>query len=161
MWAFSGLALSTRHMSLPDAVLIAATDNSMLRNYEREDVRWRTVTPAALPEVAKRRRIDPARRGPEGKTGAERGAEQQRAAREVIQALRHAELPTAVEMIRVQREPFEANGERVEAFAPGTRFQKERLWHVEITFNERVPGPLLIGDGRYYGLGLMAPFRSW
>src|SRR5262249_37316688 len=37
------------------------------------------------------------------------------------------------------------------------RFTKERLWHVEIGFGRPVPGPLLIGDGRYLGLGLMAP----
>ena len=42
-------------------------------------------------------------------------------------------------------------------FAAGTRFAKERLWHVEITFAQPVEGPLIIGDGRYLGLGLMEP----
>ena len=62
--------------------------------------------------------------------------------------------------IRVQREPFEANGERVETFSPGTRFSKERLWHVEVVFQEPVSGPLVIGDGRYTGLGILAPVRN-
>ena len=60
-------------------------------------------------------------------------------------------------MIRVQREPFEANGERAETFAEGKRFSKHRLWHVEIEFHEGIPGPLVIGDGRFLGLGIMAP----
>ena len=63
------------------------------------------------------------------------------------------------EVIRVQREPFEVGGERVEEFAPGTRFPKERLWHVEITFTEPISGPLVIGDGRFLGLGAMAAAR--
>jgi CRISPR-associated protein Csb2 len=59
--------------------------------------------------------------------------------------------------VRVQREPFDAKGARAEAFAPGTRFAKERLWHVEVAFPEALRGPMILGDGRYLGLGLMAP----
>jgi len=46
---------------------------------------------------------------------------------------------------------------RVEPFAEGTRFEKERLWHVKIAFGIPLKGPLLIGNGRFAGLGLMAP----
>jgi CRISPR-associated protein Csb2 len=65
-----------------------------------------------------------------------------------------------IETIRVQREPFRANGARVEAFAEGTRFAKERLWHVQITLGARVSGPVAIGDGRFLGLGVMAPVST-
>ncbi|GAB4122352.1 MAG: hypothetical protein Kow001_20390 [Acidobacteriota bacterium] len=65
-----------------------------------------------------------------------------------------------METVRVQREPFEHNGARVEPFAEGTRFDKHRLWHVEIEFREPVIGPLVLGDGRFLGLGLMAPVGS-
>ncbi len=75
----------------------------------------------------------------------------------VRQALRHANVRASVERIRVQREPFEAKGARVEAFAAAPRFIKDRLWHVEIAFAEAIRGPLVLGDGRYLGLGLMAP----
>jgi hypothetical protein len=51
-------------------------------------------------------------------------------------------------------------GARAEDFAPKTRFAKERLWHVEITFAKPLRGPLLIGDGRYLGLGQMSPQRD-
>jgi CRISPR-associated protein Csb2 len=62
--------------------------------------------------------------------------------------------------VRVQREPFSAKGARAELFAPGTRFAKKQLWHVEIRFDEPVSGPLVLGDGRYFGLGLMEPRRQ-
>jgi CRISPR-associated protein Csb2 len=48
----------------------------------------------------------------------------------------------------------------VEAFAAGTRFDKHRLWHVEITFRTPVRGPLVIGDGRFLGLGVLAPLKQ-
>lgn len=74
-----------------------------------------------------------------------------------MQALRHAEVRIRPEVIRVQREPFESNGESAETFAEGTRFSKHRLWHVEVKFDEGFSGPLVIGDGRFLGLGIMAP----
>jgi CRISPR-associated protein Csb2 len=163
-WAFSGLDVSDPETGeILDLILTPSADETMLAHYGaavRVGSRvWRTVTAAALPEPAKRRRIDPARVAVEAKDGAERAAEQARAAAAVTQALRHVEVRTQVEAVRVQREPFEAGGERVEAFAPGTRFAKERLWHVEITFNSPIAGPLVIGDGRFLGLGVMAPVQ--
>jgi CRISPR-associated protein Csb2 len=160
-WAFSGLELNGPDPASQQRLLLTTTNNdAMLRHYGADgttSARWRTVTPAALPESAKRRRIEPTRRREEAKRGAERRSEQEQAAGAVVQALRHAEVQGRPTSIRVQREPFEANGERVEAFAPRTRFPKERLWHVEISFEEPISGPLVVGDGRYYGLGLMAP----
>ena len=144
-------------------MLVAADDRSMLDHYgvdsDRKSRLWRTVTPAALPERAARRRIDPRRRREEAKGGAERLREHAAAEWAVRQALRHAGIVALAQSVRVQREPFEAKGQRAELFAPGTRFAKERLWHVEITFAEPLSGPLLIGDGRYLGLGLMRPIR--
>ncbi len=162
-WAFSGLEpVDLETGEVYPSVLTPTSDDGMLRHYgigEAVAARtWRTTTPAALPEG--RRRIEPTRKMAEAKGGSERVAEQRRAAGAVIQALRHAEIRADAEAIRVQREPFDRNGERVEAFAVGTRFPKERLWHVEVTFAEPISGPLIIGDGRFLGLGLMAPWRS-
>jgi CRISPR-associated protein Csb2 len=75
----------------------------------------------------------------------------------VVTALRHAGVRAPAVTIKVQREPFERRGARAEAFADGTRFAKERLWHVELSFLESIAGPLVIGDGRFLGLGLLAP----
>ncbi|WP_447977331.1 type I-G CRISPR-associated protein Csb2 [Candidatus Nitrospira bockiana] len=160
-WAFSGLDVVGLATSDLHVVLTPADDSSFLHHYGVSDEGrhrvWRTVTPAALPEGARRRRIDPAHQRDEAKAGRERATEQVRAAAAVCQALRHAGVREAVESIRVQREPFEGNGARVEAFADSTRFDKHRLWHVEIAFAAPLRGPLVIGDGRFLGLGVMAP----
>ena len=163
-WAFSGLDVVNVKTGEVQAVLTRSDAEEFLRHYGFEDDGryrvWRTVTPAALPGNAWRRRIDPARRRDEAKPGDERVAEQGRAAAAVCQALRHAGVQARVETLRLQREPFESQGSRVELFAEGTRFAKERLWHVEITFGAPVKGPLLLGDGRFCGLGLMSPVRD-
>lgn len=181
--AFSGLEVieaaidsSTGEVS-DQLTLIAASDRGMLRHYGVEDSHaarvWRTVTPAAL--AISRRRIDPqalrrerdlVRRGDRAepteekrvaKGGKERAKEEANAAAAVWQALRHSGIAARSVAVRVQREPFEAKGARAELFAPGTRFAKERLWHVEVQFTSPQPGPLVIGDGRYLGLGILAP----
>ncbi len=163
-WAFSGLDVVNVETGEIQAVLTPDGDKEFLRHYGFGDDGWyrvwRTVTPAALPGNAWRRRIEPTRKLDEAKGGDERAAEQRQAAAAVCQALRHAGVRASVESIRVQREPFEGAGSRVEPFAEGTRFAKERLWHVEITFGSPVEGPLLLGDGRFCGLGLMAPVRD-
>jgi CRISPR-associated protein Csb2 len=163
-WAFSGLPLAdpkTGEVRDDTAELVAASDDTMLAHYGIEDTArlWQTVTPATLPERAARRRIDPRRAREEAKSGVERVREHAAAEWAVQQALRHAGIGASVETIRVQREPFERNGVRAEAFAKGTRFAKERLWHVEVGFARPITGPLLIGDGRYIGLGLMRPVQ--
>jgi CRISPR-associated protein Csb2 len=68
-----------------------------------------------------------------------------------------------VESIRLQREPFDAHGAHAEGFDiplgsdKRPRFSKHQLWHVEVAFAAPVEGPLLLGDGRFCGLGLLAP----
>jgi CRISPR-associated protein Csb2 len=161
-WAFSGLDVVNRETGEVQATLIRSDDQDFLRHFGISDNQcyclWRTVTPAALP--VQRRRIEPTRMRQEAKAGEERRKELEQAAAAVIQALRHVGIRTRVDTIRVQREPFESNGERVEPFAAGSRFSKHELWHVEIRFAEGISGPLVIGNGRFLGLGLMAPVRS-
>lgn len=161
-WAFSGLEpADIAQGEVYRVVLTPAVDDRILWHYaigRAAKVRtWRTVTPAALPEKAARRRIEPTRKLAEAKSGVERLHEQRCAAAAVVQALRHAGVREQVVEIQVQREPFDSQGERVEVFAPGTRFSHHRLWHVKITFADSVSGPLVIGDGRFLGLGVMAP----
>ena len=133
-----------------------ADDDRMVRRFERRGRRWQSLTPLALP-LARRRRIEPTRQAAEAKGAAERAVEEARAIAAVRQALRHAGTGTPVAKVRVQREPFHHRGDRAESFASGTRFTKDMLWHVEVTFTEPVAGPLLLGDGRFVGLGLMCP----
>lgn len=168
-WAFSGLEIERGAVDRETGEIIGLTRlvraaaSGMAEHYgigtENGHRLWRSVTPVVVPEAAARRRIDPARRRPEAKCAAERVEEELHASQEVQQALRHAGVSTPLAGVRVQREPFSGSGSRSETFAAGTRFAKGRLWHVEIAFTARMDGPLVIGDGRYLGLGLMAPVR--
>lgn len=150
-WAFSGLDEID-----PLWNLVRAAEHGMLGHYgvgesEQNAFRvWRTITPAALPVMRMGR----------GTAGAKRVAGEAKAARAVVQALRHAGVAVPVESIRVQREPFDRNGARAEEFAMPERFVARGLHHVEIAFAQAVRGPLVIGNGRYLGLGLMAPQKD-
>lgn len=157
-WAFSGLKIETPAGAA--AQVTPADDANMLRWYgTRSRARiWQTVTAAALP--AQRRRIEPKRIREEAKPASERVEEEAQAKRAVLQALRHANVTSPVAHVIVQREPFAAKGEKAETFARETRFDKERLWHVEIGFRKPTRGPLVVGDGRFLGLGLMAPMSD-
>ncbi|MBS0576327.1 MAG: type I-U CRISPR-associated protein Cas5/Cas6 [Proteobacteria bacterium] len=169
-WAFSGLEVeapgideATGEILSSPVQLVTADDNSMLGHYGMGENGvssrlWRSVTPLALPN-ATRRRIDPTRQHEQAKNGDERQSENRKAMHEVAQALRHAGLRHRIANMRVQREPFEAKGGRAETFAEGTRFSKHQLWHVEIEFAGPVSGPIVLGSGRYCGLGLMVPSR--
>lgn len=163
-WAFSAVAPHDAETGeLAGWQLIKADDDRMLGHYgmKRDAHRlWRSVTSVALPERAARQRINPAQQMAQAKGGGERAQEEMRAIAAVRAALRHAGIDTPVESIEVQREPFAAKGSRAEDFAAGTRFSKHRLWHAEITFATPRHGPLIIGDGRYLGLGLMAPVKD-
>lgn len=160
-WAFVGLDVVDSAAGEIRAVLTPSENWDMLRkHYLPRAKRWRSVTPLALPEVAGRRRIEPTRRRQEAKGGAERAGEEATAARAVRAALRHAGVQAKATSISVQREPFEAKGQRAEVFERKPQFPKEQLWHVEIVLDRGVEGPLLLGNGRFLGLGLMAPARD-
>jgi CRISPR-associated protein Csb2 len=128
----------------------------MVKRYRASSRTWRSVTPLAL-GAASRRRIEPKRQREEAKPAAEREAEERRARHAVAQALRHAEIEASLVQVHVQREPFDAHGTRAERFAQGTRFARETLWHVELELDREIRGPLVLGDGRFLGLGVMAP----
>lgn len=143
-WAFSGLPLridsETGEILL---ALVSSESDGMLRHYGGDSApvarRWRTVTPAALPRARSSRNS---------------------AAEAVRQALRHADLPEGADVKRIQREPFEAHGQRAESFNHEPRFAGNRLWHVEVEFRIPIAGPVAIGDGRFLGLGLMRPMTG-
>jgi CRISPR-associated protein Csb2 len=149
-----------------DTVLVASDDIRMLERYgvpttsastagigtngrgANGFTRWCTVTPAALPM-----------RGSQGRnrrTGSERLADDHQRCGAVLDALRHAGFDTQGVRVRVQREPFLPRGLRAEQSAGG-RFEGARLHHVEVMFPRPVCGPVIIGDGRWLGLGIMAP----
>ena len=154
-WAFSQVAWVDDDGAIVRELQRVEADR-MVPRFARRARHWRSVTPLALP-MARRRRIEPDRHREEAKSGAERAAEQARAVAAIHHALRHAGVVAPVASVQVQREPFERHGARAERFARGTRFPKETLWHAGITFVEPLSGPLLLGDGRFVGLGVMYP----
>jgi CRISPR-associated protein Csb2 len=121
----------------------------MLGHYgwDRESTCWRSVTPVALPMLPGRVR-----------TGAERSLSEAQCAGAFVNALRHAGIMASVAEIRLQREPFHARGAVADAFEPA-RFGG-RLRHVEVAFESPVRGPLILGDGRFLGLGVMRPVNE-
>ena len=130
-----------------------ADDDAMAPRYETTGRHWQSVTPLALGGA--RRRARPARAGLEAGGNAERAQAEARAVRAVRQALRHAAVRVPPVSVAVRREPFDERGAQARCFAAGSRFAGESLWHAAVTFAAPVSGPLVLGDGRYLGLGLM------
>ena len=156
-WAFAGLpACDPQTGESWNGHLVSTEDARMANRFAAPARVFRSITPAAL-TGASRRRMEPTG----SKSGDEREREERGAAGSVVQALRHAGVRARPTDIRVQREPFHRRGVRAELFAAGSRFSKHALWHVQLHFREIVPGPMVIGDGRFYGLGLMEPVASY
>ena len=131
---------------------------SLLAVVEQRARDWHSVTPLALPTASRHRRGSAPTAAV--RDGANRVGKEARVASAVRLALRHARIVSPPAKVSVQREPFEMQGERAESFAAGTRFSPDAMWHARIQFTEPVDGPLLLGDGRYLGLGLMRPDES-
>lgn len=83
-------------------------------------------------------------------------------------SLKHAGLEK-VQAFRLRREPFGAQQPRADAAwrLPASRHDPHRVWlagrprlHAEIVFDEPWAGPILIGDGRFLGLGLFHAVRD-
>lgn len=154
-WAFAGLAPDVDPGTgevLSQTRLVPAEEDGMLRHFGFAPATparcWRTVTPVVLPYIPQ----PGARSG-----GGARAVHEQAVSDAVRQALRHVGELDGAPAIRAQPEPFTRHGQRATAFAEGTRFAPARLHHVELRFAEPRNGPLVLGDGRWLGLGLMAP----
>ncbi len=159
LWGFAGQQFDCHNRT---TLLVPADPHRQLQHYGIDSVdsrHWQTVTPIAL-SSAPRRRVEPnraKRTQADLKPASERRLEQEQAMAALKHALRHAGVPAAVTQIRLQREPFTQVGRKADDFADGRRFTKHTLWHAALTFDRPLSGPLLIGDGRFMGLGLMKP----
>ena len=158
-WAFSQVSRIDNDGVVVWELQSGSSEDRIFRRYLRGALRWRSVTPLVLPiNVEFRKKRVPLRYG--RVVGSERVEEESRAISAVYKALRHANVTAAVASVRVQREAFDRRGASAELFSVGTRFSRELLWHVEIVFKETVVGPLLLGNGRYLGLGLLRPTEA-
>ena len=153
-WAFAGLRpCDPSSGDIWPGSLVSTEGSQMADRFMRPARLFRSMTPVAL-SWPPRRRVDSAA---EKKAGDERSWGERRAAGAIVQALHHAGIQSRPSAIKVQREPFQRRGARAELFAEGSRFSKHALWHVELRFREALAGPMVIGDGRFCGLGLMEP----
>ena len=155
-WAFSRLRpYDPQTRQIWPGSLLSTDDSRMANRFKGPTRLFRSITPVAL-SGAPRRRVGAAG----NKAADERSREERRARGAVVQALRHAGVRAKPAEIHVQREPFLSRGLRAELFAAGSRFSRHSLWHVALRFREAITGPLVLGDGRFYGLGLMEPVAS-
>lgn len=155
-WAIAGVALGEDHVEKDTgeiiteaARLVAAGDRSMLDHYgcDREAQRWRTVTPMVLPRLARNGR----------RSGKERLADEKATIAAVKQALQHIGIDPRQTTMHVQREPFHARGAKADQFRLPAYLAGRRVTHVELSLARPTTGPLVLGDGRYIGLGVMQP----
>ncbi len=130
--------------------LVGAESTTMLGHYNRR------ARPALAQRHARRaarrsRTARPQRRRPPDARGGGRARHRRRAAPcRPRSGRRHGPGPA---------EPFHRAGTRADRFAAG-RFTADRLTHAELVFPAPVEGPLVLGDGRFLGLGLFVPLRD-
>ena len=126
------------------------------RPWRRPSRRWVSATPVALP-------TNPGRLA-KGSASA-RAAAWQRAEQAVVDSCRHVGLPEPDD-VALSLDPFIVGAlpaRRYPAFHQGGRTGPpvaRRLVHVGVRFDQAVAGPLVLGAGRYLGLGLMRPVRD-
>lgn len=135
---------------------LAAPSEFMTLNpamWRRRSRSWVSATPVALPR-------HPGNLNARSGTARQRAWE--RAEHAVTAACRHVGLPEPIE-VTVSLQPFTSGpyaATRYPAFQQangGGTFVARRLVHVAVTFDRPVDGPLVLGSGRYLGLGLMRP----
>ncbi len=168
-WAFSGIQDIDCKTGEIFWNLVCTNDRRILKHYGVENSKkdnfhiWRTITPVVLPSMRVKRlggshEIVGAREGMSKTSRRNNRIEGEvELACTVKQALRHAGVFTPVKSILIQREPFDLNNVKSKDFIVPKRFKMNELRHLEINFNHALSGPLVLGDGRYFGLGLMAP----
>ena len=124
--------------------------------WNRRSTRWTTATPIALPTHP----------GPLGRgTASARSKAWARAEQAVIASCRHVGLPEPVEVVAglAPLIPGARPAPTFPAFrqrGPGGKPVARRLVHASVTFDRPVAGPLVLGAGRYLGLGLMRPMAE-
>jgi CRISPR-associated protein Csb2 len=123
------------------------------RSWCQEAERWVTATPIALDNHPGDLRSSDSRKA---------AAAYAAAAEVIARSCTRIGLPAPRSVTVLPAAPL-AGGEKTRhfpAFLAGDPGVRRVLTHAEIVFDTPVRGPLLIGAGRYFGLGLMRPLRG-
>ncbi len=75
---------------------------------------------------------------------------------EIVQSCKYSGLPEPSDII-VSPSPLIAGGIAMYPRDIPAKFRNKLFYHVKLCFSQEVPGPVLLGAGRYLGIGLMAP----
>lgn len=136
-----GATLRVAHEEFPEALALREA------TWARPSTHWATVTPIALD------RNPGDLRRPEGLA---------QAARTIADACEHVGLPKP-SGVEVSLSPYLAGSQPVRAFEPfpreANRLRKLRV-HALLQFSEPIEGPVIVGAGRYFGLGLCRPLSG-
>jgi CRISPR-associated protein Csb2 len=114
------------------------TYDGVLKRYMDAAERWATVTPIVLPGHLSGRGLA------------------RRQTKLVLRSLAHAGIMTPVAEIRLQPDPMFPGAERAGSYRVPEYLGQFTRTHAIITFSEPIVGPIVIGAGRYVGLGLLA-----
>lgn len=119
-----------------------------MRRWMRPARTWGTATPIALPRNPGRLGHGDARKCDEAEANAQRG---------VADACVHIGLPRPIK-VEIMLDPPVKGTRPVWTFPPARTGQLTRVQvHAHITFAEPVAGPIVLGAGRFQGLGLCVP----
>lgn len=129
-------------------VLVPASPDTdkMVPHYLGQARRWRSITPVAVSPLPKASR----------ESGQQRAVRETEAGAAIVRALRQAGFDSRRVVVSVRDAPNQRHGTRARDFA-FDRFTSDRLFHAEVCFPEAVTGPVVLGDGRFLGLGLFEP----
>ena len=125
--------------------------------WSRKSRRWVSVTPISLPRHP----------GSLGKGSASaRAAAWRKAESAVMLSCEHVGLPRPLKVV-MSHDPFTPGSYPAARYPPFTQKTRDgspirrKLIHASLTFEEAVAGPMMIGTGRFAGLGLMYPMPRW
>lgn len=135
--------------------LLATAEARTLQSqvWSRQALRWISATPIALPK-------HPGRLS--GGTATARAKAWQFAEEAVVASCKHVGLPSPVNM-HLSLSPLIRGARHIRDCPPFQRKSKQgevvrrQLVHAVLTFDEPIHGPLMLGAGRFTGLGLMRP----
>jgi CRISPR-associated protein Csb2 len=127
----------------PSSILAALPrSDSVLKRFVATSKTWASVTPVLLPGHNQRKQDD-------------HGKAIERACQLVNKSLQQAGIATSA-TFEISRIPYWRGSLHVRAYSPRQKLAHNPRYHVKITFDREITGPLSIGAGSHVGFGILA-----